>query len=235
MEIYISKNNRQLGPFEESKVREMLAAGQLSPDDAAIRHGETQWQKLGEIIPQKTAPAIQAAPKKSRKGLLLGCGGFFLVLVLIGGVLGILAFRNLLPADSKEDLPDAVKDFKLDNRYPPKGNVWGTETTFTGIYSDAAKTKTVIYLMTVYASESAAQDAMRRELVDSCKTGESPMYFNFIKNGANVSEGATCAVPLLVRKDNKLVMLGGGGAETEDLIEFAENLPFNGGATIMKK
>jgi GYF domain 2 len=98
MSIYINKNNRQLGPFDESKVREMLAAGQLSPDDAAIRHGETQWQKLGEIIPQ-TVPAIQAAPKKSRKGLLLGCGGFFLVLILIGGVLGILAFRNLRPAD----------------------------------------------------------------------------------------------------------------------------------------
>ena len=234
MEIYITKNNRQLGPFEESKAREMLAAGQLSPDDAAICHGETQWQKSSEIIPQ-TTPAIQAAPKKSRKGLLLGCGGFFLVLVLIGGVSGILAFRNLRPADSKEDLPDTVKDFKLDNRYPPKGNVWGTETTFTGIYYDAAKAKTVIYLMTVYASESAAQDAMHRKLVDSCKTGESPMYFNFVKNGATVSEGATCAAPLLVRKDNKLAMIGGSSAEVEDLIEFAENLSFNGGAAMIKK
>ncbi|MEP6923948.1 MAG: hypothetical protein ABI954_05765, partial [Pyrinomonadaceae bacterium] len=163
------------------------------------------------------------------------CGGFLLVLVLIGGVLGLLAFRNLRPADSKEDLPDAVRDFKLDNRYPPKGNVWGTETNFMGIYSDAAKNKTVIYLMTVYANESAAQDAMHRELVDSCKTGESPLYFNFVKNGAPVSEGATCAVPLLVRKGNKLVMLGGAGAEIKDFIEFAENLPFNDGAAMMKK
>ena len=234
MEIYINKNNRQLGPFEESKVREMLAAGQLAPDDAAIRHGETQWQKLGELIPQ-TTPATQVAPKKSRKGLLFGCGGFFLVLVLIGGVLGILAFRNLRPADSKEDLPDAVKDFKLDNRYPPKGSVWGTETTFTGIYFDPAKAKTVIYLMTVYVNESAAQDAMHRELVDSCKTGESPMYFNFVKNGATVSEGATCAVPLLVRKGNRVVMLGGASAEAKDFIEFAENLPFNGGAQMERK
>lgn len=67
MSVYINKNNRTLEPFEESKVREMLSAGQLSPDDAAIRHGETQWQKLDEIISQQMAPTIQTAPKKIAK------------------------------------------------------------------------------------------------------------------------------------------------------------------------
>lgn len=241
MSIYISKNNQQLGPFEESKVLEMLGNGQLSRNDLAIRHGEEQWRKLAELYPnlQIEPPAkIETQPiepKKSRKGLLLGCGGFFLVALLIGGVLSFLAYRNLRPADSTEDLPDAVKDFKLNDRYPPKGNIWGSETNFMGIYSNSSKTKTVLYLMTVYSDESAANDALRTDLSKSCKSGESPMYFKFVKNGAELSQAVTCAVPLYVQKENKVVTIGGSGADVDTLISFAENLPFNGGATMIKK
>lgn len=250
MSIYISKNNQQAGPFEESKVLEMLGSGQLSPQDLAIRQGANQWQKLGEMFPNAggqafgtaaaevvqnaSAPAAaQAAPKKSRTGLLLGCGGFLVIALLVAGVLSFLAYRNLFPADSTENLPDTVKDFKLNNRYPPKGNIWGTEANFMGIYSDAAK-KSVIYLMTVYSSEAAAKDALRSGLASSCKSGETPMNFSFTKNGAEVSQGATCAAPLYVQKDNKLVALG-GSADVDAIIEFAENLPFNGGAEMKKK
>jgi hypothetical protein len=154
---------------------------------------------------------------------------------LVLAVLGFLAYRNLYPAESTENLPDNVKDYKLDTRYPPKGNIWGSETNYLGLYKHATKTQSVLYLMTVFSSESAAKDAMRTELYKSCKTGETPMYFSFMKNGAEVSQGATCAVPLYVQKDNKLVTLGGSGADAAAFIEFAENLPFNGGAEMKKK
>ena len=176
----------------------------------------------------RTLAAVeQTAPKKSRKGLLLGCGGFFLIALLIAGILGFLAYRNLFPADSTEDLPDKVRDLKLANRYPPKGNVWGTETNFVGFYGDESKTKTVLYLMTVFSDEATAKDAMRTELAKSCQTGETPMYFSFKKDGTEMSQGATCAVPLYVQKGNKLATIGGSGASADTFIEFAENLPFN--------
>ncbi len=243
MQIYITKNNQQFGPFEEEKVLEMLGSGQLSREDMAIRHGDKDWQKLGGLFPNtgsaSSVPAVaaveQTAPKKSRKGLLLGCGGFFAVALLIAGVLGFIAYRNMFPADSKEDLPDKVGDLKLANRYPPKGNVWGTETNFVGIYGDDAKTKTVLYMMTVYGDEATAKDAMRTELARTCQTGETPMYFTFDKGGAETSQGATCAVPLYIQKGNKLAAIGGSGGDADTFIEFAENLPFNIGSTMTKK
>ena len=244
MQIYVSKNNQQLGPFEESKVQEMLGSGELSPNDMAIRQGGSEWQKLGDFFPNaRTAASAnvaaaaavgQSAPKKSRKGLLMGCGGFFLITLLIAGILGFLAYRNMYPADSKEDLPDKVGDLKLANRYPPKGNVWGTETNYVGLYQDEAKTQSVLYLMTVFSDETTAKDAMRSELVKSCQTGETPMYFSFKKNGSEISQGATCAVPLYIQKGNKLATIGGSGASADTFIEFAENLPFNQGTTMEK-
>lgn len=253
MSIYIFKNNQQEGPFEEAKVLEMLKSGQLSPNDMGIRQGGKDWQKLGSLFPGVVnAPPItppvsapvasagaaalnQSAPKKSRKGLLLGCGGFMLVGLLIAGVLGFLAFRNLYPADSREDLPDTVKDLKLGTRYPPNGDIWGNVTKFRGIYSNSDKTQNVIYLMTIYKDDQTAKDAFRSELADTCKPGETPMNFSFKdKNEKEVSQGATCAVPLYVLKDNKLATIG-GSADVETLITFAENLPFNVGTTMKKK
>ncbi len=243
MSIYINKNNQQLGPFEEAKVLEMLKTGELSSSDLAIRQGEKDWRKLGEyypnagnIAPVNVSARQEAAPKKSRKGLLLGCGGFFLIVFLITGVLGFLAFRNLKPEDSTENLPNSVKDLKLGERYPPKGDIWGTKSEYVGIYSNESKTESVLYMMTVYADETTAKDEFRKELVDSCKSGETPMYFSFIdKNKVEVSQGATCAVPLYVQKGNKLAAIGGSGASADTFIEFAENLPFNAGTTMEKK
>lgn len=248
MSIYINRNNQQMGPFEEAKVLEMLKSGQLSPNDLAIRHGASNWQKLGDFFPNaasnpvvnnavnQTVNPAAAAPKKSRKGLLLGCGGVALIGLLLAAVLGFIAFRNLRPADSQEDLPNTVKDMKLNERYPPKGDIWGTKSEFVGIYSDPTKTQTVLYFMTVYKNEEEAKDAFRSELAKSCKTGETPMHFSFIdKSGKEVSQGATCAAPLLVQKDNKFAMIGGTSASVDTLIEFAENLPFNAGSTMKKK
>lgn len=262
MSIYVHKNNQQLGPFEESKVLEMLNAGELSAQDMAIRQGDKEWRKLGDYYPNVGAPpatpeptptpastptpeptpapatdaAAQPAPRKSKKGLLLGCGAFLLVALLIAAVLGFFAYRNLYPEDSTENLPNSVKDMKLGTRYPPKGDVWGKKTEFVGLYSNSTTSETVLYMMTVYADEATAKEEFRKELAESCKTGETPMYFSFIdKNGKEVSQGATCAVPLYVQKDNKLAAIGGSGADADTFIEFAENLPFNAGTTMKKK
>lgn len=252
MSIYVHKNNQQLGPLEESKVLEMLKTGELSTQDMAIRQGETEWRKLGDYYPNvgsqapAAEPAAQAqpapvaetqpAPKKSKKGLLLGCGALLVIALLIAAILGFLAYRNLYPEDSMEDLPSSVQDMKLDTRYPPKGDVWGKKTTFVGLYSNSSKTESVLYMMTVYADETTAKDEFRKELAESCKTGETPMYFSFVdKNGVDVSQGATCAVPLYVQKGNKLAAIGGSGADVDTFVEFAENLPFNTGTTMKKK
>lgn len=256
MSIYITKNNQQAGPFEESQVLEMLNNGQLSPDDFAIRQGGSNWQKVGEMFPNAgrqagTQPSFaqpgsqsqavnqpasaQPTPKKSRKGLMFGCLGILLFGGLVLAVLGFLAYRNLYPSDSAENLPDKVKDFKLDTRYPPKGNIWGSEARYVGLYKNSTTSESVLYLMTVYKNETAAKDAMRSDLAQSCKSGETPMYFSFVKNGAEVSQGATCAVPLYVQKDSKVVALGGSGGSAATFIQFAENMPLNDGALLKKK
>lgn len=246
MQIYISKNGQQLGPFEEAKVLEMMKTGEVSPNDAAIQQGETQWSKLENLYPNHgnkanvIAPAVVvAAPKKSRKNLMFGCAGFFLIGILAASILGFMAYRNMLPADSKENLPDSFTtsvngQFKLKNRYPPKGNIWGTEQNFVGIYENDTK-KTVIYMMTVYNDEEAAKDALQKQLSETCQSGEKTMNFSFEADGKELSKGETCAAPLYVIKENKLVALGGSGADVDTWIEFAENLPFNKGAKMKRK
>ena len=83
MTIYISKNNQQLGPFEELKVLEMLRRGELSRDDLAIRHGENEWQKLGvffpnvgnavperPIVPSPAATPVEASTGRSSRAAM---------------------------------------------------------------------------------------------------------------------------------------------------------------------
>ena len=252
MKIYISKNNQQLGPFDEEKVLEMLKTGQLSANDLAIRQGESEWQKLANLypptaaetaIPAVAAPAISDAPpaKKSRKGLLLGCGGIFLVGLLVSAALGLFAYRNIRPADSIENLPDSVKtddqgEFKLTTRIPPKGNIWGTETNYVGIYENKTSKKSVIYMLTVYKDAPTAREAMQTELLKTCQAGEKQMQFSFLdKDKHALSEAATCAAPLYILKDDKLVILGGSGASVSEWTAFAENLFFNKGSKMTMK
>lgn len=267
MIIYIHKNNSQMGPFDEAKVLQMLSSGELSPNDMAIRQGEQQWQKLENLYPRagkqtaakiesnvRPAPAVVEAPvaapiqselakpKKSRKGLLLGCSGFFLIALLVASVLGFLAYRNMNPADSTEAMPDSVTtpldgEFKLLHRGSPKGNVWGTEQNFMGVYQNDSKTRSVIYLATVYKDEATAKAALQTELDRTCKSGEESMKFSFApeSGGSEVSQAATCAVPLYIQHSNKLIALGGNGASVDTWIEFAENLSFNKGTKMKKK
>jgi GYF domain 2 len=118
MKMFINKNGQQHGPFDESRVLEMLRNGQLSPNDFGIKDGQQSWQKLGEMFPQPKQAAIippinkpnvqvnqqfTPTPQKSgsSKGLmfgLIGCGG--LILLSVVGLLGFYAFSNKTPSDS---------------------------------------------------------------------------------------------------------------------------------------
>jgi len=50
MQIHISRNGQKQGPYPEEKTRQMLAAGQLSTNDHAMREGDAQWVPLGELL-----------------------------------------------------------------------------------------------------------------------------------------------------------------------------------------
>lgn len=104
MQMYVNKNNQQLGPFEEAKVLEMLTNGQLSPNDMGIRNGESEWQSLNNLFPsvilttpQSISPTVNEVKQNGCRrplgtimlilGLLLFIGGFFFPLkgALSGG------------------------------------------------------------------------------------------------------------------------------------------------------
>lgn len=64
MQIYLFKNNAQTGPFDEAAVLDGLRRGENSPDDLAIRQGDTNWQPLSVLYPE-AAPSPSFSPPMS--------------------------------------------------------------------------------------------------------------------------------------------------------------------------
>ena len=64
MNIYIHKNNQQIGPFDAAQIAEGLSNGQFTPADLAWYEGLTEWVQLGELlkIPQ-TIPDLPNIPQ----------------------------------------------------------------------------------------------------------------------------------------------------------------------------
>lgn len=58
MQIHISKNGKQLGPFDEKELTEQITKGVVSYDDLAWTEGLAQWQPLRSICtpPARTGP-----------------------------------------------------------------------------------------------------------------------------------------------------------------------------------
>ena len=110
MPIYINKNGQQSGPYEDHIVNDQLRSGVLSPDDMAIRHGDSSWQRLADMFPgvaasRESDAALSAGPavagaavgqvasaatatKKGGclKGGLIGAGILFLLLGIAAAV-----------------------------------------------------------------------------------------------------------------------------------------------------
>jgi hypothetical protein len=106
--IYIYRNNQQSGPFEENQILQWLASGQLSPEDLAVKQGESDWKPLKVLFPNapNNAPQqpsgfsnVNAAPvgtgvAPQKKGgsktvlfLLLGLGGLLLIGAIVAAPL----------------------------------------------------------------------------------------------------------------------------------------------------
>jgi hypothetical protein len=66
MQIYIHRNNEQLGPFTEAEVKAKLASGAISPQDHVWWQGQANWIPLGQsslLTPGFSAPpGIAGAP-----------------------------------------------------------------------------------------------------------------------------------------------------------------------------
>jgi hypothetical protein len=152
MPVYISKNNQQTGPFEDEQVIAQLQSGAVSPDDFGIRHGDTDWRRLGDLFAGRFLPplaggsfapdSVQAAaggvasaqaPKKGGclKGGLIGAG---ILLLLLG--IAIAAGSRFIPSVScdlaKEDdarvdkLRDNIDKAKKEGRFDQIGK-WSLE------------------------------------------------------------------------------------------------------------
>lgn len=247
MKYYIGKNNSHIGPFTESEIVDKVSSGEFSPNDLCIPHGGSQWSRLSQVFPHITPTANITPPKaaiskppvkKRRWGLILGILGAVIVgILLIASVLGFIVYRNLFPADSLQDLPDQVKDFKLEKRYPGHGDVWGTKTWYGGMYSVPPSKDYLIYLMDIHKDQATAKENMESDLLKDCKDNDKPLRFSFEKGGVEVAEGATCYAGFYVHKDNRVVTLGKVGTTItiDNMTEFMENLPFIAGSKMVAK
>jgi GYF domain 2 len=235
MQIYINKNNQQLGPFDESKVLEMLNSGELSANDLGIKHGGENWQRLGELFPNSfNKPIIHAeiAPKKSRKGLLLGCGGFFLIALLVGGVLGFLAYRNMFPTGTAENLPAKIGNFQVEDPNDlssPKGNIWGSEKRYVAKYKNAGSSYAII-ILTDYSSEAAATSFYDTLPTSEWCKGDDPLYISYKKSSVETSKVTYCKSIFVKQKNQVFNVVVLSTSRVEDSKNIMDNLPFNVGA-----
>lgn len=62
MNIYILKNGQQLGPFNETEVRDKMNAGQFTPNDWGWYEGLTNWQPLSTLMAKLSQSNIDTPP-----------------------------------------------------------------------------------------------------------------------------------------------------------------------------
>ena len=57
MQIHIAKNGQRMGPYSETQVREMLAAGSIATTDLAWYEGMADWKPVSQVLPASAGPA----------------------------------------------------------------------------------------------------------------------------------------------------------------------------------
>ena len=79
-EYHISKNGEQSGPFAESEVQSMLAAGDLTPNDLCWTGGMTDWHPINDVIqrpvnmpPPLSSPRGNSNLQKREEGPVIFC------------------------------------------------------------------------------------------------------------------------------------------------------------------
>jgi len=102
MQIYITKDGNQTGPFTEEQTRGMISAGMISHDDLAWIEGAADWKPLSAVlgispplprIPRSASSVLAGQPLSKSSDGPTGVGGW---LVLFCVVLTILDPLNLL-------------------------------------------------------------------------------------------------------------------------------------------
>lgn len=71
MAVYVYRNNRQQGPYEEPAVAEGLRNGSLSPDDLACFVGSDRWAPLGSLFPHLLRAPQPRRPRALRRRVAL--------------------------------------------------------------------------------------------------------------------------------------------------------------------
>ncbi len=102
MNITITRDGQQYGPYTVDEVRGYLATGQLSYSDLAFREGGTQWLPLSTVLGvAPPRPALMPIQTKQRNVGMLILMAFawtmvfwFVGLIVAGGVAGAMNPEN---------------------------------------------------------------------------------------------------------------------------------------------
>jgi TPR repeat protein len=89
MQIFISRDGAQSGPYSMDQVREYLASGELLPGDLAWHEGMADWQPLNQLArsqPMLTNQADATPTSYGRRKLIGIVSGVILLLALGGGL-----------------------------------------------------------------------------------------------------------------------------------------------------
>ena len=86
---YVSKNGKNLGPFDEATVLDLLRCGSFSPNDAGCPEGMNVWKPLSALFPTLiVAPppivVVQSPRSGSSPGLWMA--GIGIALVFLSGI-----------------------------------------------------------------------------------------------------------------------------------------------------
>ena len=66
MQLYVSRDGQQFGPYTIEDARAHLAAGSLLPTDLAFLDGAPNWAPLVEVLAAAPQPALSANPPASQ-------------------------------------------------------------------------------------------------------------------------------------------------------------------------
>jgi hypothetical protein len=111
MQIYIHRNDQQLGPFTEAEVHAQVAAGTISPQDSVWWQGQPNWIPLAQssLMPGGAVTAgagamppvgvAQASSKYATYALIAGClsllcGIFASIPAIIFGHMGLKEIKK---------------------------------------------------------------------------------------------------------------------------------------------
>lgn len=77
MVVHIFKNNKQMGPYEDSVVADSLRSGAFLPTDLACYEGSKEWVPLSTLFPSETPAQSISNPQQGARHDIpkcLSCG-----------------------------------------------------------------------------------------------------------------------------------------------------------------